>query len=163
MLNDLLRQCSAAAMEVSNAISSTYFTHSGEINQSLGTKGADPGWDWVNITGTLTLASTTGSKFKVDLTSLTLANTSGVVADFNSTLNSSYTIATASGGILGFSADKFSLSTTNFVNSLNGGSWSIDAVGNNLNLNFTAVPEPSTWALLLLGLAALVPLARRRR
>ncbi len=37
MLNDLLRQCSAAAREASDAISSTYFTHSGEINQSLGT------------------------------------------------------------------------------------------------------------------------------
>ena len=37
MLNDLLRQCSAAAREVSDAISSTFFTHSGEINQSLGT------------------------------------------------------------------------------------------------------------------------------
>jgi len=36
-LNDLLLQCSGAAIEVSNAINSTYFTHSGEINQSVGT------------------------------------------------------------------------------------------------------------------------------
>jgi uncharacterized alpha-E superfamily protein len=36
-LNDLLLQCSAASLHVSDAISSTYFTHSGESNQSVGT------------------------------------------------------------------------------------------------------------------------------
>ncbi len=35
-LNDLLLQCSGAAIDVSNAINSTYFTHSGEINRSVG-------------------------------------------------------------------------------------------------------------------------------
>ena len=37
ILNDLLLQCTAAAFNVSDAISATYFTHSGESNQSLGT------------------------------------------------------------------------------------------------------------------------------
>ena len=36
-LNDLLLQCSAASLHVSDAISATYFTHSGESNQSVGT------------------------------------------------------------------------------------------------------------------------------
>ena len=35
-LNDLLMQCTAAAFNVSDEISATYFTHSGEIKQSLG-------------------------------------------------------------------------------------------------------------------------------
>ncbi len=35
-LNDLLLQCTAAAFHLSNEISSTYFTHSGETNQSMG-------------------------------------------------------------------------------------------------------------------------------
>jgi len=35
-LNDLLLQCSGAAIDVSDAINSAYFTHSGEINQSVG-------------------------------------------------------------------------------------------------------------------------------
>ncbi|ABD70214.1 protein of unknown function DUF404 [Rhodoferax ferrireducens T118] len=35
-LNDLLLQCSGAAVDVSNAINSSYFTHSGEINGSVG-------------------------------------------------------------------------------------------------------------------------------
>ena len=35
-LNDLLLQCTAAAFNVSNEISATYFTHSGETNQSMG-------------------------------------------------------------------------------------------------------------------------------
>jgi uncharacterized circularly permuted ATP-grasp superfamily protein/uncharacterized alpha-E superfamily protein len=36
-LNDLLLQCTAAAFNVSDAISTTYFTHSAESKQSLGT------------------------------------------------------------------------------------------------------------------------------
>ncbi|MHB8947736.1 MAG: circularly permuted type 2 ATP-grasp protein [Rhodoferax sp.] len=35
-LRDLLLQCAGAAMEVSDAINSTYFTHSGASNQSVG-------------------------------------------------------------------------------------------------------------------------------
>jgi hypothetical protein len=35
-LNDLLLQSTAAASHVSDEISSTYFTHSGETKQSLG-------------------------------------------------------------------------------------------------------------------------------
>lgn len=35
-LNDLLLQCTAAALTVSEEISTTYFTHSGQIKQSLG-------------------------------------------------------------------------------------------------------------------------------
>ena len=36
-LNDLLMQCTAAAFNVSNEISTTYFTHSGQTNQSVAT------------------------------------------------------------------------------------------------------------------------------
>ena len=36
-LNDLLLQCTAAAFSASNEISATYFTHSGETNQSMRT------------------------------------------------------------------------------------------------------------------------------
>ena len=36
-LHDLLLQCTAAAFNVSNEISATYFTHSGETNQSMRT------------------------------------------------------------------------------------------------------------------------------
>jgi uncharacterized alpha-E superfamily protein len=36
-LNELLLRCTAAAFNVSDAISATYFTHSGEINQSVAT------------------------------------------------------------------------------------------------------------------------------
>jgi hypothetical protein len=36
-LNELLIQCSAAAFHISEEISATYFTHSGETKQSMGT------------------------------------------------------------------------------------------------------------------------------
>jgi len=34
-----------------------------EINQADVNKGTDPGWDWLNISGTLTINATVGSKF----------------------------------------------------------------------------------------------------
>jgi hypothetical protein len=35
-LNELLIQCTAAAFHISEEISATYFTHSGETKQSMG-------------------------------------------------------------------------------------------------------------------------------
>jgi hypothetical protein len=41
------------------------------------------------------------------------------------------------------------------VNSLAGGSFLLTSSGNNIVLDFTPVPEPSTWALMAAGVAAL--------
>jgi autotransporter-associated beta strand protein len=121
-------------------------------------------YDLLSITGTLTITATSGSPFAINLTSLLANNTAGNVINFNSSVNSSYTIATASGGIVGFSSDRFYLNTAGFSNSLNGGIWSIGTLGNDLNLTYTtsAIPEPSTYAALF-GASALALAAWRRR
>jgi mannose-6-phosphate isomerase-like protein (cupin superfamily) len=72
----------------------------GEINKANGTKGGDPGWDFLSISGALTVNATSGSKFNISLTSLTLANESGQASSFDNTQNYAWTIATASGGIV---------------------------------------------------------------
>lgn len=36
LLKSVLQQCTHAAYEVSEAVSTTYFTHSGQINRSVG-------------------------------------------------------------------------------------------------------------------------------
>ncbi len=133
-----------------------------EINNATGTAGTN--WDLLSISGSLTVASTSGNPFALRLTSLLANNTAGQVINFNSAQNYSYTIATASSGITGFSASAFTLDTSGFANPLNGGSWSLAANGNNLNLNFTpsAIPEPSTYAAIL-GAVALLLAAHRRK
>ncbi|MDO8540710.1 MAG: PEP-CTERM sorting domain-containing protein [Opitutaceae bacterium] len=136
-----------------------------EINSTTpGGAGASTGWDLLSISGALTITSTSGSPFTIHLTSLMANNSPGDVFNFNASQNSSYTIATASGGIGSFSANQFTLNTDSFSNALHGGTWSLAAAGNDLNLNFTAsaIPEPSTYAAIA-GVAALALAAWRRR
>jgi fibronectin-binding autotransporter adhesin len=135
-----------------------------EINKANGNKGSDPGWDFLSIAGTLTVNATSGSKLNVRLTSLTLANQSGQASSFDNTQNYAWTIASASGGIVGFDAVKFNLDVSAFQNALGGGSFGIGLSGNDLNLTFTAVPEPHEYALVVgLGLLGFANWRRRNQ
>lgn len=124
-----------------------------EINQAAGAAGSDPGWDLQSIAGTLTISATSGSKFNVLITSLTLGNSAGGVHDFSGAQSYSWKIASATGGIVGFDGVKFNLDRSAFANSAPG-TFGIGAVGNDLYLSYTAVPEPGA-ALLLTGLGLL--------
>jgi autotransporter-associated beta strand protein len=138
-------------------------TYIWEINDFAGTQGADPGWDFVNLSGSLTITATVANKFIIDITSLDIFNAPGLADNFNNTSNYTLTILTAAGGITGFNANVFDLVTTNFANNMGGGSWSIEQSGNNVNLVFgAAIPEPSTYALFGLGVLGLI-VARRLR
>ena len=64
-----------------------------------------------------------------------------------------FTIATAAGGITGFAPGDFVLDLSGYQNPLAEGFWSVSQSGNNLDLNFTAVPEPSMVMLWGVGLA----------
>lgn len=149
-----------------------------EINDVDAGAGSDPGWDLLNVTGTLTISATSGNEFDIDITSLTLANAAGDVHDFNGLNNYSWIIASASGGISGFDASDFTLSLGGFSNPYDTtpGSWFISQSGNNILLNYnylggpigggggggeSAVPEPNT--LLYFGLATAGLLAFRRK
>lgn len=80
-----------------------------------------------------------------------------VVADFAN--------GNTTGGVIGFSADKFTLDTSAFANDPNSTRFSIrtDAATNRLILSFTPVPEPTATLVLWAGAAGVLTWARRWR
>ena len=142
-------------------------TYLWEINADTangGGEGADPGWDWIDVTNTFDLSGiTTG--FNIDITSLTGANDAGLADGFDNTGKSyldpyeSFTILSFTSLTGTFDASEFNLLTGNFANPKVG--WNIDLVGTDLVLNAVFVPEPSSAALL--GLGGLALMLRRKR
>ena len=126
---------------------------------------AGSGYDLAHASGTLTLAAgtTAGNLITVSVASLNGNGTSGQAANFDPTKNYSFVLVQADGGIAGYQASEFVVDASGFQNAMQGGSFSVVQQGNNLDLMFNAVPEPSTWALLGLGGAALGVGALRRR
>ena len=119
-------------------------------NDAGGTQGADPGWDWLDITGSLDLSSLTAGGFTIDIDSLTSGNIAGDAVGFDTwtkgnpgDVDYSFTIATASSGITGFDADNFTLDSSGFSNAPSW-DWQIVLSGSDLVLEAYAVPEPSS-------------------
>lgn len=127
-----------------------------EINNATGTAGADPGWDLLSGTGSLTISATSGSKFNILITSLDpTTNAAGNATNFNGlTTNYQWKIADFSNPI-SLDATAFNLNTSAFSNTVQAGStWNIVlgnapgiTGGDNTQLWVTySIPEPSTWA-----------------
>jgi autotransporter-associated beta strand protein len=127
---------------------------------------AGTGYDLLAVTGALNIAASPTSRFTITLRSLQADQSAGNAQGFDATTDHQFTLASASGGIFGFAADRFILDASGFSNDLKGGEWSITQAGNSLNLAFTAhmapVPEPQAWALMLAGVGCLGWLRRRR-
>jgi hypothetical protein len=129
-----------------------------EIQDATGVAGSS--WDLVNITGALSISATSGEPFVLTLATLAPGGGAGLLDHFDSSGNYSWKFAIASVPIAGFSAAKFIVDTINFTNSLDGGTFYVSQLGNDLNLNFLAAPEPSSALLLTFG-GALILLRRR--
>ncbi len=142
---------------------------------TVGTPGTE--WDLISATGVLDLtALSIGSEFNINLWSLqsTGPDVNGNIANFNNTQPYQWLIATAAGGINGFTGtDQFTINTgafngtAGFSNPLGAGSFNISQTGNDLYLNYAPggapVPEPGTWAVGALLLTAAAATAWRRR
>jgi autotransporter-associated beta strand protein len=131
------------------------------------TGAAGVGYSTVDATS-LDLSSLTPGSFTINLESLS-GDTAGDAADFDPTKNYSFVLVDAADGITGtfnaadFTVDSFANNgATGFTNSVNPYSdWFVSIQGNNLLLQYTA-PEPSTYAMMLGGLALLGFCVRRK-
>jgi len=108
-----------------------------EIADATGTAGT--GYDTIDAsTGTLTVAAAAGTPFNVKLISLS-GDSSGSVANFNNDNTYAWTLASA-GTISGFSADKFAVDSSQFLNDLAGGTFSVES--SPLRLRFSPNHKP---------------------
>jgi autotransporter-associated beta strand protein len=122
-----------------------------QVYDAAGTAGSEEGWGLVEIGGALDVSATDTEPFSVNLWSLSGLDpdASGDAINFSTGLNYTWRIATATGGITGFSSDKFLINVAEnngaagFSNDLGGGTFSIVQSGNDLNLVYTSA-NPST-------------------
>jgi hypothetical protein len=118
--------------------------------------------DTLGVSGNLQVSASPASPFVIALSSVDPSQGLAGPANFDPTQGYTWTIATA-GSLSGFNASDFTVATGLFQNPLDGGSFLVGSNGAALTLQFVPVPEPGTWALILLGLPALGISRVRRR
>lgn len=134
-----------------------------EFSTDGSTGAAGSQWDLLAITGNLDLSgASVGNKFILNLVTMANATNPGILGTWDADANHTWAgFVTTTTAFVGFDAGSFSFNTAGFQNTLNG-SFSVAINGSNLDLNYTAVPEPSTWALLAFSLTTVMVLRRRR-
>ncbi|MBL9215956.1 MAG: PEP-CTERM sorting domain-containing protein [Opitutaceae bacterium] len=142
----------------------TAFANGGVYEWNLQEPDSSEGFSQLLINGNLDLTSLSLSGFTIKISTY---DGNGDLGLANLVAGTSYTmpILQTSGTIAGFDPARFTFDTTDFQNGaypLTNFSLSTDLGSQILYLTFTPVPEPSTWALLLSGSAALAVAARRR-
>jgi autotransporter-associated beta strand protein len=130
--------------------------------------GVSAGHDGVSVGSaeTLEITATSADRFTLRIISLDLAGNPGVMTDVIPGELYAWTLM-SSLGITGFDPAAFTLDVSQFTTDrgtgLGAGAFTVSQNGTNLMLNFAAVPEPSTYALLALGLGLVAATIRRRR
>ncbi len=131
--------------------------------------GAVAGTDYstLALNGAFSITATSSNPFTINLLSVTPSGSLGE-AVINADQSYTWTLLTTSTPISSFNAADFTISTSLFtynLGTLAPSQFSITegAGDTSLVLNFTPVPEPSTWMLMASGLCALGTAVRRRR
>jgi hypothetical protein len=131
-----------------------------DLATASGTAGVD--YDTLAVTGTVNITATMGSPFTINVESIAPGTGLPGLATFNNSSSYQWTLVSA-GSLSGFSASDFVINTGSFSNSLGIGGFYVAQNGNSIDLDFTPVPEPSTWALMALGGLSVGMMVRRRR
>jgi len=133
------------------------------------------GSDYIEVHGitTLTINATVESPFSIKIISLNAGGNAGDLGGFDPSQSYSWILFSYDVMSGGFDPAKFAIDTSGFTNSLafneqGDGAFSVSELSlglydNYLLLNFTPVPEPSTYALMALGLGLIGWVAWRRR
>jgi hypothetical protein len=132
------------------------------LMNATGTAGVD--YSTINVAGNLNISATALDPFTIQLVGVdSTGQLVGTANTFSASQAYSWTLLSA-GSITNFNASAFTFDTsTYFSNTTSPGSFFVTQSGNDLMLNFTPVPEPSTWALMVSGVFALGAAMRRRR
>ena len=122
-------------------------------NQQNTQEPAGTGYDLTNVGGQLTLTgrAAAGGQIIIRLIGLDANGNQGTAASFNPAQSDVFTLVTTGSGIVGYTPGEFTVNAANFANNTQGGTFAVVEQGNNLVLVYSAVPEPSTWALLSIG------------
>ncbi len=128
---------------------------------------AGTGYDLITVSGGILALTASANTITFNLVSIDGSNNSANAINFNPANSYSWIFASSPNSLItGFNSNQFHL-VNGFTNNLAGGTFSFSESGDqhSLLLNFTpaAVPEPSTWALLVAGLGAVTVISRRRR
>ena len=111
----------------------------GELVFSLSSAANSADWSLLNITNALTIQAS--SLFTIKLVSVSAAGAPAALPDFNPASAYSWTIATATAGIVGFNPALFTVDTSAFANASHG-IFSVTASGNSLVLVYTPITQP---------------------
>ena len=112
-----------------------------EINKYDGVAGNDPGWDLIEVAGSITVNSTSLSPFVVRIASLSAWDEPAYLDGWYPAVNKCWPIVIANGGFIDYDASKLVLDISRFTdyNQLYGGTFSLQLQGTDtLLLCFTA-------------------------
>lgn len=130
------------------------------------TGAAGTGYSTVSAGGGLSITSTSIDPFVIEILSFAPGSNEPFennTANFNNANGYAWTLVSSPTAITGFNASNFIVDTSGFLNPIGIGGFYVTDTGNDLVLNFSPVPEPSTWALMGGGVALVATLAWRRR
>ncbi len=142
----------------------TVFANGGGFVFGLQDASHSEGFGSLFITGNLDLASVSLASFDLFLETYDAFGEEGLAAGITFGNSYQFTLIETGGTIAGFSADKFVIDSSLFQNDLYPASaFTLTSDSQHIYLNFQAVPEPSTYALLALGSGWVAFALRRRR
>ena len=126
---------------------------------------AGTGYDLITVSGGVLNLTASSHTLLFNLSFINSDGLDGTPSNFNPTNSYSWMFATSNSAITGFDPNQFQLATSGTSSTVTGTfTFSESGDQHSLYINFSPVPEPSTYALLTLGLGiAVLPLLRRRR
>ncbi len=132
-----------------------------QTDGSTGAAGTD--WDQLAVNGTLDLSALATTPLTLKLQTLdSTTGLNGSLGSWDGSSNHLWLGIVTSTTLSGFASGEFVVDTSGFANAFPG-QFTVVQDGNNLDLAYSSVPEPSAFLSLGLGMVGLVTLRRFRR